>query len=244
MSVPRHSSSRAAGLSVPRRYSSKGYGLAVPSKLYMVPYRPPPFLGTWNNPVGMGVKKKKISKKTTRKRSINRNVWNTTKQNMEFSTTTRKNILKPKFVDIPLSNHELMAWVNCLEIPNFKGIYSRNEFMPKKHSPCIINLDDMGSQGTHWVCCAPGGKNILWYFDSFGMHYPKEYEKRAKQDNKKVIYDNIPYQNIYSVRCGYYVLYFLHRWALGEDFYDILKRFHIYNTNYNEKFIKTYFISI
>ena len=76
------------------------------------------------------------------------------------------------------------------------------------------------------------------------MHYPKEYEIRAKQDNMEVIYNNIPYQNICSVRCGYYVLYFLHRWSLGENVYDILKRFSISDTNYNEKFIKTYFISI
>ena len=78
---------------------------------------------------------------------------------MEFSTITGINILKkPKFIDIPLSNHELMAWIKYLKIPNFKGIFSRNEHMLKKHSPCIINLDDLNNAATHWVCCVPGGK--------------------------------------------------------------------------------------
>ena len=73
--------------------------------------------------------------------------------------------------------------------------------MPNKHSPCIINLDDYQSQGTHWVACAPSHKNrkILWYFDSFGMHYPKEYEVSAKKDGMKVIYSTVPYINIAKV---------------------------------------------
>ena len=41
------------------------------------------------------------------------------------------------------------------------------------------------------------------------MHYPKEYDKRAKKAGRKVIYHTIPYQNIKSVLCGYYFIYFL-----------------------------------
>ena len=97
--------------------------------------------------------------------------------------------------------------------------------MPNKHSPYIINLDDRQSQGTHWVACAPSHENrkILWYFVSFGMHYPKEYENRAKQDGVEVIYNTVPNQHIKSVLCGYYCIYFLHRWSLEEDYYDILQ---------------------
>ena len=115
--------------------------------------------------------------------------------------------------------------------------------MPNQRSPCIINLDDRQSQGTHWVACAPSHENrkILWYFDSFGMYYPKEYENRAKKDGMKVIYNTVPYQHIKSVLCGYYCIYFLHRWSLGEDYYDILQRFSINDTNYNERFIEKYF---
>lgn len=85
--------------------------------------------------------------------------------------------------------------------------------MPKAHSPCIINLDDYQNTGTHWVACAPSHENrkILWYFDSFRTHYPKEYEVRDKKDGMKVIYNTVPYQHIKSVLCGYYCIYFLHR---------------------------------
>ena len=123
------------------------------------------------------------------------------------------------------------------------ALKERNTRIPNEHSPRIINVDDLQSQGTHWVACAPSHENrkILWYFDSFGMHYPMEYENRAKQDGMKVIYNTVPYQHIKSVFCGYYCIYFLHRWSLGEDYYDILQRFSINDTNYNERFIEKYF---
>ena len=126
---------------------------------------------------------------------------------------------RPKFVNKPLSNFDLLQWVDFLKIPNFKGIFARDEVMPRKHSPCIINLDSLENAGTHWVCCVPGGR-ALWYFDSFGMGFPQEFKS-----SKPVIWNSSQLQNINSVLCGYYCLYFLHQWAQGKDFYDILKPF-------------------
>ena len=123
--------------------------------------------------------------------------------------------------------------------------------MPLNHSPCIINLDDLGSQGTHWVCCFPtfqvgpfGGPQDkkLNYFDSFGMPYPEEYAKRAKKDKLQIIYNTSQYQELTSVLCGYYCLFILHRaMVFNEKYKDILKVFDKNNQKYNEKFIKNYF---
>ena len=80
----------------------------------------------------------------------------------------------------------------------------------KKHSACIINLDDLGNQGTHWVCCFPSITfgNTLNYFDSFGIPCPEEYAKRAKKDKLQIIYNTSQYQELTSVLCGYYCLFF------------------------------------
>ena len=164
--------------------------------------------------------------------------------------------VKPKFVNKPLSNFDLLQWVDFLKIPNFKGIFARDEVMPREHSPCIINLDSLANAGTHWVCCAPGkrpqgarpqgarsqgarpqGARALWHFDSFGMGFPQEFKS-----SKPVIWNSSQLQNINSVLCGYYCLYFLHQWAQGKDFYDILKPFSLSDTMQNEKFIKEYFL--
>ena len=74
-----------------------------------------------------------------------------------------------KFKDVALSNFDLLNWCEYLRIP-LKGIFSRNEAKPLHHSPCIINLDDFGSLGTHWVYCWKG--KDMEYFDSFGMPPP------------------------------------------------------------------------
>ena len=136
--------------------------------------------------------------------------------------------------------------------------------MPKKHSPCIINLDDFGNEGTHWVCCfpsycfanltqgsakpwlspflAPKALGSLNYFDSFGMPYPEEYAKRAKKDNLQIIYNTSQYQELTSVLCGYYCLFVLHRaMVFNENYSNILKVFNENNQKYNENLIKNYF---
>lgn len=115
--------------------------------------------------------------------------------------------------------------------------------MPKKHSPCIINMDSYIGIGTHWVCCVPGNKkNTLWYFDSFGMSYPEEFKQQAMKDGMQLFYNNSQYQNIKSLLCGYYCLYFLHQALVHKkSFYDVLQPFSLSDTMYNERFITNYF---
>ena len=116
--------------------------------------------------------------------------------------------------------------------------------MPKRHSPCIINLDSYEGAGTHWTCCVPGDeKKTLWYFDSFGMHYPEEFKKRAEKDEiKEILYNNTDYQNIESVLCGYFCLYFLHQALVyDKEYNDILMPLSMTDTMYNESFISNYF---
>ena len=109
------------GLQVDRRGSSNTSNVYVPhppppppppktSHGEGYPYRSPPFIGTWENPIGMGVKKKKFQRKgfTIRK-----------KQPIQLNSHSRHH-----FVIKPLSNFDLMEWVKRLGIKHFRGIYS------------------------------------------------------------------------------------------------------------------------
>ena len=60
---------------------------------------------------------------------------------------------KPKWKDIPLSNFDLLKWVDFLKIKNFKGIFSRDskDHLHKTGS-CIINLDDEIGNGNALGC--------------------------------------------------------------------------------------------
>ena len=148
---------------------------------------------------------------------------------------------KLKFEDKPLSNIDLRKWCNFLRIP-IKGIFSRNETKPLFHSPCIINLDDFGSLGTHWVCCWPAkDKGTYEYFDSFGLPPPLEWEKEMSMHGMTHFFRNdnqIQWEQ--SVRCGYYCLLFLNERNKGTSFADILKMFSN-DLLQNEEIVKNYF---
>ena len=145
-----------------------------------------------------------------------------------------------RFKDVPLSNFDLRDWCRFLNIP-IKGIFSRNEDKPLHHSPCIINLDDFGSIGTHWVCCWRAKNGDHEYFDSFGLPPPDEWEQELKRLGKKgFLRNDNQLQWIKSVRCGYYCLLFLNERNRGTSFKDILKIFSA-DVFDNERIVKNYF---
>ena len=141
---------------------------------------------------------------------------------------------------MPLSNIDLRKWCDFLRIP-IKGIFSRNEPKPRRHSPCIINLDDFGNLATHWVCCWHAKNGTYEYFDSFGFPPPLEWEKEISMHRIKHVFRNdnqIQWEQ--SVRCGYYCLLFLNERNKGTSFVDILKMFSN-DLLQNEQIVKNYF---
>ena len=73
----------------------------------------------------------------------------------------------------PLTNFEIQKY--CQNEPRFNGVYSKNN-MPKKikDRAYVINLDEYGDVGTHWIALFCNKiENV--YFDSFGAeHVPGE----------------------------------------------------------------------
>ena len=66
----------------------------------------------------------------------------------------------------PFTNFEIQMY--------YQNEPKRNGVLPKiKDGLYVINLDDYGSIGTHWVALYVIANNII-YFDSFGVeHIPK-----------------------------------------------------------------------
>ena len=93
---------------------------------------------------------------------------------------------------------------------------------------------------THWVATDIKGKNVF-YFDSFSMPPPIEFVHYAKRIGKQIIFNSgHPIQELQSVRCGYYCLYFLNE-IRKKSFYDVLSVFSLNDPMKNERFIKIYF---
>lgn len=53
-----------------------------------------------------------------------------------------------------MTNLELIKYAKKLKIPNFSGVFMRDELAsmkPQKNETGIINLDSTKGSGTHWV---------------------------------------------------------------------------------------------
>ena len=197
------------------------------------PYMSPPFFGTWENPVGAGVKKKE--RKGTAARQ---------KQSIQFNPSSRNNIVR--IINKPLSNIDLLQWVKQLGIKHFRGIYSRDNLPDKIHKleTGIINLDDSMGGGSHWICYRKVDKHYCEYFDPFGLIMPNEINIYLKTRGKKMVYSADEIQEGDSVLCGYWYLYFLPQRQKGRSLLDVIHnpKFSFTNQMINHQFLINYFM--
>ena len=214
------SSSNTRNVYVPPPPSTHGEGY---------PHRPPPFLGTWKDmenkgPLGMGVKKKAQRQGiTTRK-----------KQPIQLNSHTRNH-----FVIKPLSNFDLMNWVEKHGIKHLRGVFSRDGLPHKIKKECgITNLDDIQGPGTHWVCYR-NIDSIVEYFDPFGLIMPNEAIEYFNTSGKRIVYAIDEIQNRSTVLCGYWCLYYLLERQRGSSILDVIHSPHFDDDN--SDFIKEYF---
>ena len=213
------------GLQVDRRGSSNTANVYVPTTDGGgYPYQSPPFIGTWENPIGMGVKKKVQRQGSTIRK----------KQPIQLNSHSRLH-----FVIKPLSNFDLMEWVKRLGIKHFRGIYSRDGLPKKIRKECgIINLDDITGPGTHWVCYR-NIDSVVEYFDPFGLIMPNEALEYFNTSGKRIVYSMDEIQNRNTVLCGYWCLYYLFERQRGNSILDVIHNPHFDNDN--SDFIKEYF---
>ena len=89
--------------------------------------------------------------------------------------------------DKSLSNFDLIKYVKDLNIPNFRGVFMRDE-LPNKpwyHECGIVNFNTSTEPGSHWVAYYKNGKNRI-YFDSYGQVILDEISKYLKSDSEKI----------------------------------------------------------
>ena len=207
-------------------------------------YRSPPFIGTWDNPMGMGVKPKiGHQKKDSQKgqRSAPRE-----KQSVQRNPDTWNNTIK--FINKPLSNIDLLNWVKKLGIKHFRGVYSRDGLPDRmKNKECgIINLDSQIGPGTHWVAYRNVESTYCEYFDSFGLLMPNEVMKYFTTSGKRIFYSGDEIQERDSVLCGYWCLYYLLERQRGVPMLGVIHnaKFDMNDQTVNHRFIIDYFKNI
>ena len=121
----------------------------------------------------------------------------------------------------PLTNIEIEEYYK--DEPRFNGVYATGNLPKTKNGAYVINLDEYGDVGTHWIALHVKNddvknndvknndvknndvKNEVIYFDSLGLEYvPKEIKRSIGNKNMKTNIFRIQADN--SIMCGYFVL--------------------------------------
>lgn len=129
---------------------------------------------------------------------------------MNFKEISVEGVILP---NAPLSNFQLIDTVKKLKIPNFRGVFLRDELpaKPRKNECGILNLGDSSGVGTHWVAWWKKGDS-KYYFDSYGLQPPNELVNYLKSP---VYYNSERIQPDNVVFCGHLCLYVLKRLSFG-----------------------------
>ena len=133
------------------------------------------------------------------------------------------NVCGLEIPDKPLSNFDLITYSKELKIPNFRGVYMRDNLPshPYKNECGIVNFNTSNQSGSHWVAYYKKNKHRI-YFDSYGqviLDEVKRYLKTKDEINKPVIQRNTDIVQSNNTKiCGHLCLYVLKYLSKNKSF--------------------------
>lgn len=151
---------------------------------------------------------------------------------------------KPLFENKPITNFSILEWITYLRVKLFRGVISRDHIsFIERPGYYIANLNDSTQPGSHWVVIHVK-KDIIEYFDSFGLNAPEEVMYLSEKMKVNYLFNSTQYQDLKSVLCGYYCVYFVNESRKGRSYYEVIKPFSHTDTQFNERLIVEYFQSL
>ena len=120
----------------------------------------------------------------------------------------------------PLSQYDLMDFINKFKIKHFQGIYMRDGLPLLQRGCGIMNLDLESGNGTHWTCWYWKNHDTCYYFDSFGLAPPTEFYRYASGTD--VLHNTYKIQRLDDVICGHLCVLVLYLLNAGIPFHEIL----------------------
>ena len=134
-----------------------------------------------------------------------------------------------------------MNWIKYMRVKSFRGVISRDQIaLIHRLGYYIVNLNNSTQSGSHWVVIHVK-LTLIEYFDSFGLNAPMELVYLSDRMGLNYLYNSTQYQDLKSVLCGYWCLYFVNESRKGRSYYDILRPFSHTDTQFNERLIVEYF---
>ena len=124
--------------------------------------------------------------------------------------------------------------------PRFNGVFSRkNLHKILKDGAYVINLDEYGDLGTHWIALF-FNRNEIVDFDSFGVERVPE-EIKGFVENKNIIVNIFRVQANDPVMCGYFCIGFIDFILAGKKLTDFTNMFSPHDFKKNDAITLSYF---
>ena len=129
-----------------------------------------------------------------------------------------------------LNNFDIIKIVQHLNIPEFRGVYMRDQLpvTPNEKESGIVNLNTSQQTGSHWVGYFKDGAKRM-YFDSFGQITPLEIQKYLKTKKEFENKDPVIERNTDIVQqpntniCGHLCIYVLDNLSKGKNYSDVIQ---------------------
>jgi hypothetical protein len=107
------------------------------------------------------------------------------------------------FNNTPTTNVQLLNYAKKYKLP--LTILMNNEFKYPKNGYYILNLENNGLSGSHWVALICQNKKCF-YFDSFGAPPTQAVHLRLKQRYTNIYMNNSIIQDLKSNMCGWFCI--------------------------------------
>ena len=136
----------------------------------------------------------------------------------------------------PLSNYDIDN--KLFHLKHYRGCFAK-DLLPRKiksREYAVVNLDDTGNPGTHWVAIVNDPKcDFVEYFDPFGIMPSTEIHQYMKTAGKYIRFNDNQLQDIYSVRRGYFCCHYITERSGGKTPLDVLYALTQVPSSHNEE---------
>ena len=125
-----------------------------------------------------------------------------------------------------MNGQQIEQFMKCFKYGiQFGGVYCADNLPePKKNFAYIVNTDNCGSIGTHWVAFYFPSGELPEYFDSSG--YPAMNSNFLNfLGNQSYLFNNIKIQPFDSHSCGFYCIYYICERLKGKTPFSIVSVF-------------------
>jgi hypothetical protein len=108
-----------------------------------------------------------------------------------------------EFANKRTTNIDLLKFAESYKLP--LQVLMNNEFKYPRNGYYILNLENNGQGGSHWVALICQNKKCF-YFDSFGAPPTNNVHLRLKQRYNKIYMNNSIIQDLKSNMCGWFCI--------------------------------------